>query len=98
MSNNGHAQEVLEAQPSTHTTARLWAWDVPARHTGGVTDDPHTATQYVSTELTAAPPGTEGLVRQVGLSPNGRLEYVHLGQAVQARRNREGVTWTEVKQ
>jgi hypothetical protein len=69
----------------------MFSWDVPARHTGGVTDDPVHATECVEAELADAPPDSVGDVHRVML---GNPDYVNLGRVGRARRGDDGdVVW-----
>jgi hypothetical protein len=84
------APSAAEPEPS------LYAWDVPAVRTGGVTDSREAARTRVEEALTGAPAETRGVVRKVELSLGGQPSYIPLGVVASAWRTPTGlILWSD---
>jgi hypothetical protein len=75
--------------------ACLYAWDVDAARTGGVTDSPVLAAWHIWEQLQEAPVGAQGVIRCVALAPSGRPQYVEVAKVARAHREVSGVSWVK---
>jgi hypothetical protein len=79
---------------SRRRAACLYAWDVDAARTGGVTDSPVLAAWHIWERLQDAPAGAQGVIRCVALAPCGRPQYVEVAKVARAyREDGGGVSW-----
>lgn len=74
----------------------LYAWDVEPGHQAGVSSDQWKAIEDVGEALRDATPGALGKVRKVAVHPNGRVEYLLLGEVAEAHVDAAGaLVWDE---